>query len=163
MPYFFKGSSIWSGSHISSLTLLQTFLLEFRQTSFGTSSHWSTRTVSQSSSISPSMSSSPPPSESADCWSLHSVYSNRDSRILTLMLFLMLILMLFFTFQTTWPMFLSKKLTEIYLLGTILWFHCIKTHEQAKNRLFCPLYFPSNRLLSPNFSRDTNCVPIRRN
>ena len=51
----------------------------------------------------------------------------------------------------------------MYLFGRVLWFHCIKTHKKAKNWLFCPLYFPPNRLLSPKFSRDTNRVPIRRN
>ena len=70
--------------------------------------------------------------------------------------------LIFFRFQTsTWPLFSSKKVTEMYRFDRILWFHSIKTYNKAKNRLFCPLFFLPNRLLSPIFSRDTNGVPIR--
>ena len=49
----------------------------------------------------------------------------------------------------------------MYLFDKIIWSHSIETHNQAKNRLFCPLFFLPNRLLSPIFSTDTNGVPFR--
>ena len=74
---------------------------------------------------------------------------------------LQLPILIYFFYQTTWPLFLFKKITEMYLFGRILWLHCLRTHKNAKNRLFCPLFFLPNRLLSPIFSTDTCHVPIR--
>ena len=57
-------------------------------------------------------------------WKEHSVYSNRYGGILTLVQSLIFVHIL----DQYLGLFLSKRLTEMYLFGRILWFHYIKAH-----------------------------------